>query len=1410
MRSLRKVTAVLLVAWLALMAMPVNGEGAPIRNDEISNEEDLPSPDPLGMGEGHFTENLGQWRSHVSFVADSTFGQAVFDPEGVMYDVKGDGYGHRVKVNFAAEEPVDPVGIGDLGYDSNYFFGNDPDGWVTGARSYREVLYQDVWPGIDVRYYFQGRTLKYDVIVGARADPSPVGFTVDGAQGLDVAADRMDISLSRGMALQDRDLVAFYEDGEAVDIRFDENGPRGFGFDVDKAPGRTLIIDPVVSHASTFFGGTYDEWAADVAVDPDGNIYISGTTGSSDYPVTTGAYCETMQSYDIIVTKLNYNCSEVIWSSFLGGTSTDFICGIELDDENNVYVAGDTWSKDFPMTQDAWQDKFNLGMNAYGPDIWVTKFKPDGDDLVFSTYVGGSGPEKAGDFKLWKGQPTVVGWTDSKDFPTDKGMFGSIHGDAFFSMLNAKGSAMVAFQYWGGYSSEMANALEFDSNGDAIVGGRTSSMDFFTTPGVYQEVRPSFASGFVSRYSPSDDVIEFSTYLGGAHDSVTAITVDEDRFIYIAGWSWYSGPGTTFPVTPGAFDTQYNGATEGLICKMDPDGTRLVYSTLLGGDGADDIYDIHVEEDGTVTVVGELTSSGNFTVTEDALDGEFKGDSEGFVFTLNADGTAPVYSSYHGGSYADAIFGMAKTEWDNTVLAGSSSSVDLTINEDAFQRKLEGDTDALVAVIGDLAPTTAPLDLVAVGREGFIGLVWDEPLEDGGYPVLKYLIYRGTSPDDLSLYKVLGDHTGIFDRDVEWGVEYHYAVQAWNGKGRSPLSNVASARSVTVPDPPLNMTGTVLEDRIALEWEAPEFTGGLPITGYNLYRGTPTSPMELLAEISDFPTAYEDNDLVDRTLYSYQLAAVTEYGESTARCYITLRATGVPTPPLDLNHTYGDLFIRLTWQRPADEYGLPVERYLVYREDPEGLVELVTPVAPPRRHMVDTEVEVGTVYTYTVTAVNAKGESAPCTPIDAKAMVRPDPPEGTEAMIGEHFVRVTWSPPGFDGASSVLGYRVYLGDKMGEAEHIGGVNAESRPDAPLVFLHDVAYDGVQRHYLVTAVNAEGESDPSPVASTSALEVPGAPRALEVVWGDGVLTLEWTAPETDGGVAVLTYSLYRMSMGAPWSLLVTLPDGMGRYVDDDVENGVEYTYRVTATNMVGESGPSLVASAVPAGLPQSPLAVAAQGLSDSVRVTWVAPENTGGRAIDGYRIYGISEDLEIELLAEIGPGIKEHIHLDLDNGQAYVYALQAFTEAGESELSEFVEATPVGPPSMPQGLVVLWSEGHVYVAWSAPTDDGGTPITGYRLHRHDWDPGNWTELTTADIAYRDYDVEPGGTYNYTVHAMNGVGDGPVTTVTITIPEPKESPQESSSTNYWPMLVVCLVLVTVAVVTLSTRGRRGAVE
>lgn len=1399
----------LLIALSLLTTLPASGGGTDGTLEGPGAAEADGGPAAFhGDASGQFIENLGQWDQEVAFVAPCPFGDAVFTEDGVLYDLATSQGGHRVKLSFEGGRPSPPVGEGDLGYPTSYLIGNDSSDWVTGARTFRQLVYRDAWPGVDVRYRFLDGHLKYDLLLDGDADPDLVRFRVDGADGLRTSDDRLDIRVPGAGCISDADLVAWYEDGRPADVSFRVQGDT-FGFSVSGDGTGPLVIDPVVMHSSTFLGGTYWEKPIDMVVDGNDDIIVAGHTDSTDFPTTTGAYDTTLDTTDVVVVKMNHNASRVIWATYLGGTRVDWVNALTLDEEDHIWVAGNTWSGDFPVTKGSYCDGINLNTGPYNIDMYVVKMTPEGDKVEYGTFIGGTTAEEPYDIKVHEGVVAVGGMTISADFPTTMGPHNSNFGAAVIMTFDEKLSAMESSWVWDGIASESVRSVAFDRDDKIVLAGWTGSPGFPTTPGAFQRMKPASQSGFIARFSPEDNLPEFCTFLGGGAGSFPmSLALDSDMNIYTGGYTMgYTGFG--HPLTEGAFDMEYDddpySGVEGFVTKMDPNGTKLIYSTLVGGDGREFINDIALEGDGNVVGVLTAQAAGNLTLTPDAHDTTFGGETEGYVFHLNSDGTDLLYSSFHGGSYEEELMGVCVDAVDNFVVVGFTDSADMPVTQDGFQTRFGSYGDMLVTVIGEYTPTSAPLSLVANGNEGYIELSWLPPDDEGGYPVREYHVYRGDGADDLRLYVIQDSSTTFTDEDVEWGRFYHYAIMANNWKGMSPRSNVASARSVTVPDAPVNLTAHAGVGTVALSWGPPEFTGGLPLTGFNVYRTSEDGQRELVSTTGPVVNNLVDEGAEDGTNYTYSLAALNEHGESRAWANVTLMTTAAPTQPRELEHSYGSMFVLLEWRRPSQDFGLPLTGYRVYRLEGEDPAQLIGMLDPSVREFNDTEVMLGTPYRYYVTALNARGEGPPSLVIDAMVMVPPGPPTGVSAVAEEHFVRVTWVPPVFDGASPLTGFRVYLVYGDGTAECIGGQNVGGLGDVQMAFLHDVPYDGVVHRYLVTAVNGEGESLPSEPAETTVYSLPAAPSGLEIEWGDGWLALLWQPPASDGGTGVRTFTVYRRAPGEDaMTPLVTLPYGTLTLEDGEVENGAEYEYRVTCTNMIGEGPASPTVSAVPAGLPDAPGGVSAEGHNASVRVTWSPPGWDGGRAVTGYRVYLVANDSAPSMLVQLEAGETEFVHDGLMNGRVYVYAVRALTIVGASEMSGMVDARPVGPPSTLVDISAFWAEDHVLLTWDRPFDDGGSPVMGYMLYREGQDGGDPVQV--ADPTWSDFEVEAGTSYNYTIYAYNAVGDGPSARVTVHVPA-EEPPPVEPETVEWSYLALLAVLValTVALVYMGLRRR-----
>src|SRR6266576_5953846 len=396
----------------------------------------------------------------------------------------------------------------------------------------------------------------------------------------------------------------------------------------------------------------------------------------------------------------------ISYSSFLGGSGDDAGFAIGVDTAGNMYVAGYTFSSDFP-TAGALQPSRHGQAN----DAFVTKVNPI-TGLVYSTYLGGIDPdffhgEAATGISLdAQGDAYVTGRTYSTSFPTTAGAlqttFGGVE-DGFVAELNPSGSALVYSTYVGGAGSDQATGIAVDAAGNAYVTGITNSTDFPTTPGALQTVYGGVTNAFVTVFGPAGSSLVYSTYLGGTGSAgANGIAVDGAGNAYVTG-----STATGFPVTPGVVQSTPGGGGEAFVTALNAAGSALIYSTYLGGSGGDKGNKIAVDAAGNAYVAGH-TASTNFPTTPSAFQSTFAGGTiDGFVAALNSSGSALLFSTFLGGTGSDQGKGIALDAAGNVYLVGSTDSRDFPITgtvipadtgggNDAFVTALTGTGDALV------------------------------------------------------------------------------------------------------------------------------------------------------------------------------------------------------------------------------------------------------------------------------------------------------------------------------------------------------------------------------------------------------------------------------------------------------------------------------------------------------------------------------------------------------------------------------------------------------------------------------------------------------------------------------------------------------------------------------------------
>jgi len=552
---------------------------------------------------------------------------------------------------------------------ANYFFGKDRSKWRTNVSNFKKVRYEEVYPGIDLVYYGNQRKLEYDFVVQPGADPKNIALQFEGMDEMSIDDQgNLVLQTANGDVIQQAPIVYQEVGGERqpIDGKYRIQADDRVAFVVgDYNTEKPLVIDPILQY-STYFGGNSADDVNEIAVDDQGNVYISGRTNSDDLPITTGAF-NFNAGKGVFVTKINPSGTAIIYSAALGvGYQSSLSGGIAVDASGNVYVTGETIDLSFPTTSGAYQET-----HAGIKDVFVTKLNPSGSDLVYSTLLGGSDDDAGRSITIdGSGNAYITGEASVGNFPTTSGVFQENHAgnkDVFIAKLNASGTSLIFSTFLGGSGTDIGKAIDLDSSGNIYVAGPTQfASDFPTTAGSFEPNSPAFFSGFITKLNPSATALVYSTYIGDL-TNLAGMDIDDSGNAYVIGHTTASN----FPVTPGAYQTTKQGSFNVFVTKLNAAGSALDYSTYLGENSIG--RGISVDSSGNAYITGR-TSSSNFPVTPNAFQSTHSGVDDAFIAKLSSDGTSLDYSTFIGGTFGEEGKGIVVDDVGYVYVVGQTSS----------------------------------------------------------------------------------------------------------------------------------------------------------------------------------------------------------------------------------------------------------------------------------------------------------------------------------------------------------------------------------------------------------------------------------------------------------------------------------------------------------------------------------------------------------------------------------------------------------------------------------------------------------------------------------------------------------------------------------------------------------------
>jgi hypothetical protein len=627
----------------------------------------------------HFEPNVGQTDASVHFISrDNNYTLFLTQWEAIV-SVKNKIAGKPMRESYdmvcmqlAGANPDPEI----TGYDilpgkTNYYLGNNPDEWHTSVDQYASVKYHDIYSNIDLIYYGNEGLLEYDFVIMPGGDPKDIrmNFISDEKIRFDEQGNLVFNEQDNSLVLKKP--VAYQETSEGrkmVEAAFTLGRNNRVKFIVGNYDRKyPLIIDPVLIFTS-YLGGSGLDIGAGIAVDESGNIYVAGSTSSVDFPMRSNFQDKYPNSYsDVFVTKFNAEGTDIVYSTYIGGSCYDEADAIAVDKNGQVSITGRTCS---------------------------------GDDAGTPEY---------------EGYPVLNACQ-----PNDGGDY-----DAFVTVLNSSGELAYS-TYLGGKYEDYATDIAIDDEGDVYVTGTVFSYDFPVKNAFMENIPSYYFATFITKIDPAnagDESLVYSTFLGGEYDDYSS-SIAVDRY----GCAYVTGNATLgFPVTANAIQKEYQGKGDIYVTKLSADGSSLVYSTFLGdslsNSGRDIVVDdsccAYVSGSGLKATPGALNNPGTSFLCKLNPSGDgFVYIASVFIDNLALDTSGNVFGTFYSTVKGGMVFAVNRegsdtlfrydlpilpsdlaADPDSNLYIVGTTDIDGLATEDAYQTNLAGGRDALVTKI---------------------------------------------------------------------------------------------------------------------------------------------------------------------------------------------------------------------------------------------------------------------------------------------------------------------------------------------------------------------------------------------------------------------------------------------------------------------------------------------------------------------------------------------------------------------------------------------------------------------------------------------------------------------------------------------------------------------------------------
>lgn len=658
-----------------------------------------------------FVQNKGQWTTDVDFqaqvpggrigISNSGFSVLLLDQEqlehqhiashGAVNESNGQTEpinGHYFRINFlGSNRQATPKAQMPLEGHYNYFLGSDSLQWATHAIAFATIQYENVYEGIDLRVSSVGSNLKYDFVVKPGADPSLIKIEYDGVLGIGRSNEDLEIQTAVG-SLTELQPFSYHSDGQhkqTVPSAYTlDNGIISFAFPEGYDECRELVVDPLLIFSS-YSGSSADNWGSTATPGEHGTLYSAGVTRQElggAFPATVGAFQTANRgNFDMAIIKYDSAGTRFLYATHLGGMSNDSPQSLVVDSASgDLIVLGISGSPDYPTSGNAFDKTFNLGTTVFNRvlntsdqwDIVVTRLSSGGDQLIGSTFLGGSG-------------------NDGLNLPKQSG-----------------GPLVV------NYGDEMRGDVITDDTGYIYLSSVTSSDNFPIVNGFDTTFNGGVTDGLVVKMAPDLSSIEWSSYLGGSgFDAAYSLKFDNNKNIVLAGGT----TSTDFPVSSGAYQTTFSGIVDGWIARITPDGSAIRHATFTGTISFDQVYFVDLNGNGDVFVYGQ--TAGHMPITSGVYNNPNSGQ---FLQKFSSDLSALQFSTVFGSGSSSGLVipnisptAFLVNDCDNIYMAGwggfvnsssetgfwQSSTDNMPVTIDAYQKTTTGSDFYFMVLNGD-------------------------------------------------------------------------------------------------------------------------------------------------------------------------------------------------------------------------------------------------------------------------------------------------------------------------------------------------------------------------------------------------------------------------------------------------------------------------------------------------------------------------------------------------------------------------------------------------------------------------------------------------------------------------------------------------------------------------------------